>query len=176
MEKKQNFATYEYTSKTVSPSNQTSTIDFYEAFGWTATDVVNSLTSVTISFKRNRKHPHKTELNRLMRKAEDLKQRIVELNASKTKKPRIIALTLGICFTLIFGGGMSLCMLNPDDLPYFICGIALGAVGLLLCGLNYLIYNKNVIKKTNEANPLIDECEEKIAIVCEQAHGLAIRD
>ncbi len=171
MEKK-NFATYEYATKTVKASRQTAEIDMREAFGWEATEVNANLTGgVNISLKRDRKINHKAELNRLERKADAIAQNIAQLEGAKKRFARVFAYTFGSLASIVLGGGMCLCML-VGSVPAMIGGIALGAVGIAGCAINYHLYKKLVDKKTEKLMPVIEENEERLATVCEQAHDL----
>ena len=167
------FLTYEYMSKTVKTREQTRTADMYEAFGWEITGVTPALAdSVTMSFKRDRKQPHKQELTRLERQAEETYCVIERLNAAKTKGAMIFALIFGCVAALVLGGGMSLVMLNGENIPAFIGGIVLGLVGIVLCGVNYPVYKKLEEKKTRQVMPAIDDNEEKLALLLEKGNDL----
>ena len=84
----------------------------------------------------------------------------------------IFAYIFGILSTLVFGGGMCLCMLTENNIPAFAGGIILGVAGIALCGINYLIYKKIVAKKTKSLLPVIDETEEKFANLLEKGNDL----
>ncbi len=171
MEKK-NFVTYEYATKTVSVGKQAAEVDLREAFGWEATGSEPSIAGgVTLSFKRDRKLPNKTELIRLERKADNINRTLAHLEGEKTKSASVFGYVFGSLGALVLGGGMSLCML-VQTLPAMIGGIALGVVGIAMVSVNYLLYKKIAEKKTEKLQPTIEETEEKLAIVCEQAHGL----
>lgn len=63
----------------------------------------------------------------------------------KAKRPaEIVAYTLGIIATLIFGTGMCLAMKVIGD--NFILGIIIGIVGMLLIVINYPLYKKILAK------------------------------
>lgn len=169
----ENFTTYEYLTKTVKRSEQSLTTDVYGAFGWEPADAAaNALGGVTLTFKRDRKLPHKTELNRLQRKAEGLKEGLERLRTKQTGNAKLFAYTFGAVAALIFGTGMCLTMLWGADLTWMAAGIAVGIFGIVLCGLNVLFYRRLAKRSTEKALPQIEEAEEKLATVCEQAHGL----
>ena len=70
----------------------------------------------------------------------------------KAKRPaEIFSYTFGIISALILGTGMSLCMgvIGGGTPLAMIIGIVVGFVGIVGCGLNYLIY-KTMIKKGKE--------------------------
>lgn len=63
----------------------------------------------------------------------------------KVKMPVLVwAYSLGVIGALIGGTGMSMIMTDfgPKGNVGFILGIILGIIGLLVCGINYPIYNK----------------------------------
>lgn len=172
MESDKNFAVYDYMCRSVKAHKQTEAVDLYEAFGWEATGTASSLGGVTLSFRRDRKIKHKTELNRLERKAENLKASIEKITASMSFGAMIFAYIFGCLAALVFGGGMCLCMLNPGSIPAMVGGILLGLAGIALMSATYPIYKKLVAARTERLMPERDAAEEKLAVVCGQAHGL----
>ena len=78
--------------------------------------------------------------------------------------------------TLMHGGGMSLVMLIENSIPALVGGIVLGIIGLVLCGINYLIYSKIAAKKTKQVLPIIDDNEEKLANILEKGNDLLSTD
>lgn len=129
MENEKNFAVYDYMCKGVKAHKQTEAVDMYEAFGWEATGAAASFGGVTVSFRRDRKIKHKTELNRLERKAENLKSLIDRITASMSFGAMIFAYIFGCLAALVFGGGMCMCLLNPGGVPLLVGGILLGLAG-----------------------------------------------
>ena len=66
------FVSYEYRTVSVKAKDQARVMDLYEAFGWEVTGTSPALGDcVTLSLKRDRHIPHKQELNKLQRQAED---------------------------------------------------------------------------------------------------------
>ncbi len=63
--------------------------------------------------------------------------------------PTIIAYTLGIIASLIFGVGMCLSMkvIGNDNTITFVIGIIIGIIGLILVSLNYPLYSHIVSKR-----------------------------
>lgn len=59
-----------------------------------------------------------------------------------------------------------------DGIAAMTVGILLGVLGIALCGVNYLIYQKMVSKKTAEVLPVIDRTEEKLANLLEKGNEL----
>ncbi len=167
------FVSYEYMTKQVKANEQTKIIDMYEAFGWETTATTSTINgNLNISFRRNRKQPHKQELNKLQRQAEEMHNNINHLNCAKTSAANIFAYTFGIIAALILGGGMSMVMTIKNNIPVMIGGIILGILGIILCCINYFIYKKIVEKKTKNILPTIDENEEKLANILEKGNDL----
>lgn len=167
------FTSYEYMSKKAEIEEQSRVIDLYEAFGWELTGTTSAaMNEVTLSFKRDRKIPHKPELDRLQRRAEETRYNLRHLEKGKKSGANTFALVFGCLAVLVLGGGMSLVMTMQNSLPALIGGIALGIVGLVLCGVNYPIYRRLADKKTEQLLPVIDEQEEKLANLMEQANDL----
>lgn len=166
------FVSYEYKTVSVKAKEQFKTADMYEAFGWEVTAVSTSLDGVTLSLKRNRKIPHKPELSRLERQAENVLHTIDNLESSKTRFASIFSYTFGIIATLVFGGAMCLVMLYENSIPALIGGIVLGVLGIFLCSVNYPIYRKMVAQKSKTVLPVIDDSEEKLANILEEGNDL----
>ena len=172
MENEKNFAVYDYMCKSVKAHKQTEAVDMYEAFGWEATGAAASFGGVTVSFRRDRKIKHKTELNRLECKAENLKSLIDRITASMSFGAMIFAYIFGCLAALVFGGGLCMCLLNPGGVPLLVGGILLGLAGIALMSATYPIYKRLVAARTERLIPEREAAEEKLAVVCGQAHGL----
>ena len=67
-------------------------------------------------------------------------------------------------------------MLIENNIPAFAGGIILGVVGIVLCGVNYVIYKKIEEKKTTQALPMIDVNEEKLANILAKGNDLLNAD
>ena len=128
-----NFATYEYMSRRVKMGDQSRVTDLYEAFGWELTETSASAEGAALSFKRDRKIPHKPELDRLQRKAEETKANLDRLERSKKSGASVFSLVFGCLAALVLGGGMSLVMTVENkparpDLRHFFGDRGRGAV------------------------------------------------
>ena len=171
------FVSYEYRTKTVKAKDQSRAIDMYEAFGWEVTATTpTAVDGVTLSLKRDRKLKHKQELTKLERQAEDTFKTINGLNRAKTMGASIFAYIIGVIATLMLGGGMCLVMLIENNIPALAGGILLGVIGIVLFGINYVIYSKIAAKKTKEILPIIDDNEEKFANILEKGNDLLSAD
>ncbi len=173
MIQEKDFVAYEYKTVSVKAKEQAKAMDMYEAFGWEVTGTAASPAGgVTLSFKRDRKQKHRQELNKLERQAEETLETLNGLERSKTTGASVFAYLFGIVGALLLGGGMSLVMLIENSIPALVGGIVLGIVGLFLCGVNYVIYQKLAAKKTKEVLPVIDQTEEKLANILEKGNDL----
>lgn len=167
------FVSYEYKTVSVRTKDRTKAMDLYEAFGWEiAATAVSAVGGVTLSLKRDRKQRHKQELNKLERQAEETIDTLDGLERSKKTGASVFAYLFGTLATLMLGGGMCLVMLIENSLPALVGGIILGLVGIALCGVNYVAYQKLVARKTKTVLPLIDQTEEKLANILEKGNDL----
>ena len=166
------FVSYEYRTVSVKAKDQAQAMDLYEAFGWEVTGTSPALDGITLSLKRDRHIPHKQELVKLERQAEDTFARIGGLERSKTQGASAFSYIFGCIAALILGGGMSLVMLVEGSIPALVGGIVLGIIGIVLCGVNYPIYKRLASQKTKALLPVIDETEEKLANLLERGNEL----
>ncbi len=176
MEEK-DFVTFEYKTVSVKAEQQPKCADLYEAFGWEIISAAPSMAgNVVLSLKRDRKLKHKQELKKVERQAEEVSRTLERLERSKTAGPSGFAYLFGIVAALVLGGGMCLVMLTENNLPALIGGIVLGIAGIVLCGVNYLIYKKGVERRLKRVLPAVDENEEKLADLLEKGNDLLRAD
>lgn len=81
-------------------------------------------------------------------KEADTMERLRRLDESVTKKGAVISLVLGIVGALVMGTGMSLVM-TLSGIHWFIAGIIIGVIGIVLVVAAYPVYNA-VTKKERE--------------------------
>jgi len=82
--------------------------------------------------------------------ASDKLARLEELDKKAKLAPMIVAWTLGVLGTLIFGGGMAIVLEMEEFIMWeFICGCVLSTVGLIPVALAYPLYR--VISKKQKA-------------------------
>ncbi len=171
------FVSYEYKTVSIKAKDQAKAMDMYEAFGWEITAAnPSALDNVTLSLKRDRKQRHKQELVKLERQAEEALETINGLERAKTLGASVFAFIFGCIATLVLGGGMCLTMLIEGSIAATAGGIALGILGIVLCGLNYYVYKKSVVRKTRTLLPVIDQTEEKFANILEKGNDLLIAE
>lgn len=165
---------YDYKTIKVKREIESLVTDTYENLGWELTNtsaVEDSIFSINLSFKRDRKINNKLELLKLQEKADSIISNIESLQSKKKNSGLIPAITTGVIGALVFGGGMSMCMLL-QGIGYMIGGIALGLVGAGICVIAYPIF-KNVNKKARvKIEPLIENEFDKLADVCENSAKL----
>ena len=167
------FVSYEYKTVSVKTKDRARAMDLYEAFGWeVAGTAASAVDGVTLSLRRDRHLPHKQELTRLERQAEEAFASVNGLERAKTLGASVFAYIFGCIAALVLGGDVCLVMLIEGSVPALIGGIFLGVAGLALCGVNYLIYKKLAAKKTRELLPVIDQTEEKLADILERGNEL----
>ena len=152
-------------------------IDCYEAMGWEFvkreyTFNFQNFLKTALTFKRDRKIENKAELNKLQVKIDDALNHINMLESSKSTSAVATALSVGTVGALTFGGGLCLCLIGAATVPAIIGGCVLGAVGLGLGGLAYLLYRKILAKKATANIALIDKQREEIGGLCEKAYKL----
>lgn len=166
------FVAYEYKTVSVKAKDQAKTMDVYEAFGWEVTSAAQTLDGHAVLFlKRDRKQRHRTELTKLERQAEDTLDALRTLERSKTLGATVFSSIFGCIGALVLGGGMALVM-QVGGVPAMAGGIVLGLVGIVICAVNYPIFKKMAAKKTKSLLPVIDQTEEKLALLLEKGNDL----
>lgn len=80
-------------------------------------------------------------------KEESKLEQLQRLDASATQKATMYAISVGVVGALILGLGMSCCMVFSSS--WFIPGIVIGLVGMVVVAVAYPLYN-SVLKKERE--------------------------
>lgn len=164
------FIGYEYKQVLVPRKLASIYADYYPFFGWELQDTSQyHATSVSLTFKRNRKIKNKVEINSCQRQFEDSVSTISNLENSKTTRASIIAFTLGILGTVF----MALATFS------YLYGLIVACVILAIPGfagwaLSYVFYRKTIKKRTAVVEPQIDREFETLYSSCEKAHALSI--
>lgn len=170
----ENVVSYDYKTIKVKREIETLVTDTYENLGWELTNtsaVEGSIFYINLSFKRNRKIENKVELLKLQEKADGVVANIEALQHKKKNAGFIGALSTGVAGALVFGGGMSMCMVL-SGVGYMIGGIALGIVGAGICALAYPLFKKVNKKQSTIIQPLLESEFDKLADICEEASKL----
>ncbi len=88
-------------------------------------------------------------------------QQLESLDKSVNKNATIVAMSMGILGTLVFGLGLT-CVTTFSE--YFVIGIIVGVIGMIIMGVTYPIYRKMVKNKRDLIAPqilkLIEEFEK----------------
>lgn len=92
---------------------------------------------------------------------EDKMEQLRKLDASVTLQATMWSLVVGVIGALIFGGGMSCCLVGGKSL--FVPGIILGIVGLGMIGAAYPLYVKLVKKQREKIAPQILALAEELS-------------
>lgn len=167
----ENVVSYDYKTIKVKRGIETLICDTYENLGWELTNtssVEGSIFYVNLSFKRDRKIKNKVELIKLQEKADNIVSNIDNLQNKKKNAGFVSALSTGIVGTLVFGGGLSMCLLL-SGVGYIIGGVALSLVGVGIGAVAYPIFKKLNKKKSNQIQPILESEYDKLADICEQA-------
>lgn len=97
-------------------------------------------------------------------KSEDKMEQIRKLDKSAERPGLIVSLAAGIIGCLTLGTGMCCTMLWADR--FFVVGIIVGIIGMVLVGIAYPLYKKITAKQREKIAPRIlklsDEIENKI--------------
>ena len=83
-----------------------------------------------------------------------VEDQIVAIEESLCKRASIKAIAIGIIGCLLLGIGMSLTMATSD---YFVLGIIVGIIGLVIVCANYPLYQRDLTKLREAAKPRIME-------------------
>ena len=85
--------------------------------------------------------------------------RLRKLDKSVERPGMIVAITLGIIGTLLFGVGMTCTMVWTD---YFVLGIVVGVVGIALLAFCYPLYSMITGRRRKKLAPQILELSEEL--------------
>lgn len=170
----ENVVSYDYKTLKVKREIEALVCDTYENLGWELTNTSSSegsLFYINLSFKRDRKVSNKVELLKLQERADSVIASIENLQRKKKSSGTGASIATGVVGTLVFGGGMSACMLLKG-VGYMLGGIALGIVGAGICALAYPLFKKINKKQSSNIQPILESEYDKLADICEQASKL----
>lgn len=142
-------------------------------FGWQLDASIPSVRkqeTIILRFKRDRKLCNKSELTRLQRQFEAYVKEIIELEASKTTKAKIVSFTVGLVGTA-FMAGATFSYLGG----HVFWMILLAIPAFLGWILPYLLYRSIAEKQTREINPLMEQLNDDIYTICEKANLLLMK-
>lgn len=106
----------------------------------------------------------KAEVRRIREKylppEEDKMALLRKLDRRATDKATTCALIVGTIFSLLLGGGMSLCMVWGDR--WMVMGIVLGVIGMAGCALAYPLYLRITRRERERVAPQILKLTEEL--------------
>ncbi len=164
------FIGYEYKDVTVRYSMEAIYTDGYTNFGWSleSTSVpIQSVGSLVMKFKRDRKIRNKAELSRLQRQFDSCVAEIEALERSKAIGASTAAYGVGIIGTAFMAGSVFAYIGNM--LPLSIILAVPAFIGWIV---PYFSYNLLFKKKSDKVSPLVDAKYDEIYEVCEKGNGL----
>ncbi len=164
------FIGYEYRDITVKKTMQSIYADSFGNFGWIAEGIgeaAGKVDSVVMKFKRDRKIRNKSELTRLQRQFEACTAEIVSLERSKVTKAAGVAYVVGVLGCAFMAG--SVFAVIAGNIP--MC-VILAVPGFLGWIVPYPIFRSISSKRTEVADPLIDQKYDELYSVCEKANAL----
>ena len=91
---------------------------------------------------------------------EDKMTQLRKLDQSVTTSGTIAAIVVGLIGTLIFGGGLSCCLLWSNQ--YLFLGIVLGIIGMLVMSVSYPLFVYIAKKKRQKLAPEILKLTEEM--------------
>lgn len=94
-------------------------------------------------------------------KEEDKMEQLRKLDAEVTKPGTMWAIIIGIVGSLIMGLGMSCVMVWADS--FFVLGIIVGVIGMVVIGMAYPIYLKITEKQREKLGPQILALTEELS-------------
>ena len=182
-EPKKRFIGYDYREIAAEPGRLSFLIDGYESFGWEVDEKVtgahlpaagpgapsNIHKKSTLCLKRDRKIINKAELTRLQGHFEACMSEIDALEKTKTTKPAIAAITVGMIGTAFMAGSVFAVAARP---PLIILSIILAIPGFVGWIAPYFIYKKMSWRQTKKISPLIEKKYDEIYEICEKGASL----
>lgn len=165
------YRSFEYAHCTVKSDLAQVALDCYESLGYELTGqrTVSPGGQVTLSFRRSRKVRAKAQLAKLQRTMDDTLASIADLEAKKTKKAMMEAMTIGIVSALVLGVGMCCTMVWTQ---LMVLGIIVGLVGIAGCVFAWLRYRKVCEIETARLNPAIEDAYDRLATLSEEAQAV----
>ena len=166
-----NYTSWEYARTSVKSDLAQVATDCYESLGFelTGAKAEGTHATTTLSFRRSRKVRSKAQLVKLQRTMDDLLAGIASMEAEKTRKASLQALSVGIVSALVLGVGMCCTMVWSG---LMIPGIIIGVVGIIGCIAAFLLYRSTCAKEATRLAPRIEAAYDSLATACEEAQAL----
>lgn len=153
--KNKNFAEYDYLEVTVKNKYEALYRESYPKFGWEAegrADAELEINAVTLSFKRSRKIPRRSELIRLQRQFETAAKEIAGLEKGVTVRAPAAGYIMGAIGAAFLAGAVIGYLAGILWLA-----ITLAVPGIITASLSYVCYNLVRKKTASRYEPLIKE-------------------
>lgn len=165
------YSSFEYARTNVKSDLAQVAVDCYESLGYELTGQRTSAPGdqVTLSFRRSRKVRSKAQLSKIQRTMDDTLASIASMEAEKTKKATVQAVSLGVVFALVLGLGMCCTMVWTQ---LMVPGIVIGLIGIAGCIFAWMRYRKVCAAETARLNPAIEEAYDRLATQCEEAQAV----
>lgn len=161
-------ASYEYARTSVANDLVTVTSDCYENLGYELTGSKDGGAGLTtLSFRRSRKVRSKAQLVKIQHTMDDLIASLARLEGEKTRKARLVSITVGTLCALVLGIGMCCTMVWGGGL--MIVGVVVGVIGIAAGVAVWPLYRSIVAKETARVSPSIEAAYDSLATACEQA-------
>lgn len=170
IQKENEFIGFEYKDVMVRRGMESVYADGYANFGWTLEDsalTLQSISTVTMKFKRDRKIRNKAELSRLQRQFDSCVAEIQRLTESKTTTASIAAYAIGIVGAAFMAGAV-FAFQGALTLLFILLAIP-GVLGFILPYFSFVSIRR---KKTEQVMPLIDAKYDEIYELCKKANAL----
>ena len=100
--------------------------------------------------------------NKYLPKEENKMELLRRLDAQVTEKATMYSIIVGVIGTLIFGTGMSFCMVWTDSVFVFALGIIVGIIGMVSLAMAYPVYNRTIKKERERIAPEILRLTEEL--------------
>ncbi|MCD8331494.1 MAG: hypothetical protein LUB63_03040, partial [Oscillospiraceae bacterium] len=152
-------------------------LDCYECFGWSLNPQFSAGLDqamakgkpVTLHLKRPRSIVNRVELTRLQRNFEAVLDEIDRLERSKTSKPSVLALTLGLIGTAFMACSTFAVTASP---PRVLLCILLSIPGLAGWIFPRFVYKKTLAGEIRRIQPLIEGKYDEIDELCKKGTSL----
>ena len=166
------FIGYEYKEVSVDEERVSLYLDGYRNFGW----VLEERTSEAalrgggkLHWKRDRKLLNRVELTRLQRNFDACVRELDELEHSRTARPTICAISVGLLGTAFLAGATFAATHEP---PLVLLTVLLAIPGFLGWIVPYFLYRAMVRRRAKVVDELVERKYDEICEICEKGHRL----
>lgn len=154
-------------------------LDSYRNFGWTLVEhdsyrseqIARPQGKIKLKMQRELGLVNRVELTRLQRHFEDSLNQMDRLKHSRTAVASSVALTIGVFGILCITGAIFM-MKQQLPIQMMLLRVMLILLGMISFVLPYFLYQKLVLKKRMEIDPLIQQKEKEIYEICEKGYKM----